>query len=147
MAGTVAVAVKKAIIDGAAARFADTDVKTSYHYPGDDPQRELIHGDSVSGDQGYPLMRGTGRWPRDETLSVRICIVVTKPGADPYDCELRAVEIGQELEEFIADDPGIAGLDGLISIGVSNIDLDSAYDDDQAVAVLVYDFAVKARIR
>lgn len=147
MAGTFSAKAKRLLIDIAAERFRETSVESSYAYPGDDSSRELIHGANVTGSQSYPLMRGTGRYPRDETVNVRVCVVVTQPGADPFELEERAVEIGTQLEEAIADDPGRDNFPGLISIGVESTDLDSFYDDGQASAVLVYDFAVKARLR
>lgn len=148
MAGTNAVKFKKALIDALSSSPALEGVQVSYHYPGDDPERELIHGGAVEGPQEYPVMRGGGgRLPRNEELTFKLHIVVTKPGSDPYEAELRATELGEVVEELLAADPDLTGLEGVIKSGVTNVFVDSDVDDEGAIGVLVYDVTVKSRLR
>lgn len=148
MAGTNAVVFKKALFDALAAAPALEGVQVSYHFPGNDPERELIHGGAVEGTQNYPIIRGGGgRFPRDEELSVKLHIVVTQPGSDPYEVEFRATELGTVVEELLAGDPDLTGLTGIIYSGISNVFLDSDVDDDGAIGILTYDVLVKSRLR
>lgn len=148
MAGTNAVAFKKALFDALAEAPALEGVQVSYGYPGDDAERELIHGGRVEGPQSYATIRGGGgRFPRDEELTVKVNIVVTKPGADPYEVELRATELGTVVEELLAGDPDLTGLTGIVYSGIANLFVDSDVDDDGAFGLLVFDVMVKSRLR
>jgi hypothetical protein len=147
MSGSNAVAYKKALIDGLAAASALAAVQVSYHFPGNNSERELIHAGRVEGTQSYPVSRGgAGRFPRDEELTVKLHIVVTRPGADPYEVEARCIEIGKVVEELIAGDPDLTGLTGIIYSGITAVDLDSDSDDDGSIAVLTYDVFFKSRL-
>lgn len=146
MAGTNAVRAKKAVIDALAAALAGTGVLVSYHFPGDDADRELVHGGRVAGNHQYHAMKGRrARHAREEDATFRLFVVVTKPGADPYDVELRCTEIGEAIENALSESFAVDGVPGLLSIRVTAIDLDSdSADDEGAIAVLTYDVTAKS---
>lgn len=146
MPGTNAVAAKKALIDALDAAPALADVQVAYAYPGHDPERELIHGGRVEGDHTYPVSGSGPRFKRDEDLTIKLHIVVSKPGATPYDVEVRCQEIGVVVEELIAGDPDLTGVTGLLWTGITAVDLDSDSDDDGAIGVLTYDVGARSRL-
>lgn len=150
MAGTNAVLIKKALFDALEDAPALQDVQISYGYPGPHVDRKLIHGGKVEGSQRYPVMRaGSGRHPRQESLTFKVHIVVSLPGASAYDVELSCTEIGSTLEEWLAANPNLGGYapDGVLYGGLSYVDLDSDSDDDGAIGLLTYDVTFESRLR
>lgn len=148
MAGTNAVVIKKALFD--ALEVSLEDVQVSYAYPGPHVDRKLIHGGKVEGTQRYPVMRGGGgRHPRTETLTFKVHIAVSLPGATEYEVELECSNLGTVLEEWLAANPGLAGLapEGVLFGGIAYVDLDSDHDDDGAFGLLVYDVTFESRLR
>lgn len=148
MAGTNAVAFKRALI----ARLENSPLlegtKVSYFWPGDDDNRELVHLGTVEGVQDFALFRGGGaRLPRNEELVVKLHVVVTKPGTDPDEVEARATEIGAVVENVLASDPELDDIEGILYSGITGIFLDSSFDDDGSIALLTYDIRVKSRLR
>ncbi|HEV2778547.1 MAG TPA: hypothetical protein VGX25_04030 [Actinophytocola sp.] len=148
MAGTNAVAAKKALIDGLAAApdLVNAGVQVAYSYPGHDAERELIHGGRVEGTHDYPVSGSGPRFKRDEQLTIKLHIVVTKPGATVYDVEARCAEIGTVVEELIAGDPDLVNVPRLQWTGISAVDLDSSEEDEHAIGVLTYDVFAKSRL-
>jgi hypothetical protein len=146
VAGTNAVKAKKAVIDLLTTAFASTVVQVSYHYPGDDAERELVHAGRVEGSHSYHAMKGRRpRNPREEDVTFRLFVVVTRPGADPYEVELRCTEIGEAIEHALSESFAVDDVPGLLSIRVSAVDLDSdTADDEGAIGVLTYDVTVKS---
>jgi hypothetical protein len=145
MSGTNAVKAKKAVIDLLGEAFAATTVQVSYHYPGRSAERELVHGGVVTGTHGFLAMKGRRpRHARDEELVFRLHVVVSKPGDDPYDAELRCTEIGDEIENALSERFAVDAVPGLLSIRVTAVDLDSDSDDQGAIAVLTYDVACRS---
>ncbi len=153
MAGTNAVRIKKALFDALTDAPALEGVQVEYSYPGPHVDRELIHGGKIEGPQSYPVMRGgPGRKPRQENLTFKVHIVVSVPGATPYEVELRCTELGGELENFLAANPDLSGHLAdigrqVIYGGVTYVDLDSDSDDEGAIAVLTYDVTFESRLR
>ena len=148
MAGTNAVAYKKALTDAVAAapQIIADDIQVGYDWPGH-VERELIHGGRVEGAQSYPVSRGGGgRFPRDEELTVALHIVVRAPGGTIYEAELRASEIGTVVEELLAANPALTDVAGVIYSGIAGIELESDYDDDDAIADLTYQVLLKSRL-
>lgn len=149
MAGTNAVLIKKALFDALEAAPGMEDVQVSYGYPGPQVDRKLIHGGKVEGSQRYPVMRAGGRHPRTESLTFKVHIVVSLPGATPYEVELECTQLGTVLEEWLAAKPdlGPSAPEGLLFGGLSYVDLDSDADDEGAIGVLTYDVSFESRLR
>jgi hypothetical protein len=146
VAGTNAVKAKKAVIDVLDAALTPTGVQVSYHYPGDDAERELVHAGRVEGNHSYHAMKGRRpRHPREEDATFRLFVVVTKPGATPYEVELRCTEIGEAIEHALSESFAVDGVPGLLSIRVTAVDLDSdTADEEGSIAVLTYDVTAKS---
>lgn len=143
--GTNAVRAKKAVIDLLTTAFEDTAVQVSYGYPGHDPMRELIHGGRAEGSHSYFAMKGSRpRHPREEDVTFRLFVVVTKPGVEAYDVELRCVEIGDEIEDGLSTAFSVDGVPGLHAIRVTAVDIDSEVNDEGAIGVATYDVACKS---
>jgi hypothetical protein len=149
MAGTNAVVIKKALIDALEVAPELEDVQVSYGYPGPHVDRKLIHGGKVEGSQRYKIMRTGGRHPREETLTFKVHIVVSLPGAEVYEVELECSNLGTVLEEWLAANPNLSGYapDGVHFGGISYVDLDSDSDDEGAIGVLTYDVTFESRLR
>lgn len=143
MAGTNAVKAKRAVVDLLAAHL--TGVQVSYHYPGRNAERELVHAGRVEGTHGFHAMKGGRvRHARAEDLTFRLHVVVREYGADPYEVELRCAEIGEQVEHVLSERFLIDGVPGLLSIRVTAVDLDSDSDDEGAMSVLTYDVTCKS---
>lgn len=147
---TNAVVIKKAMLDALEEAPEIQDVQVSYGYPGPHVDRKLIHGGKVEGVQRYPVMRGGGgRHPRQESLTFKVHIVVSLPGADVYEVELACTEIGDVLADWLASHPDLGGNapEGVLYGGLSYVDLDSDSTDDGAIAVLTLDASFESRLR
>jgi hypothetical protein len=140
MAGTNAYAAKRKLIDLlAASPLTDAGVSVAYSWPGDDRAgRECVYGGPVTWSTRPLAMRGGGRMPRREDLTVPIHVDVSKPGAEGAEVEARAVEIGTVVEELIAADTTLSGVPGLQLAGISGGQLAHAFEDELAFAVLTY---------
>jgi hypothetical protein len=152
VAGTAtnASAAKKALIalvaQILAANPGTAGVEVTYAYDGRRHERELVHAGRVEGSQEYATFGGgRARLSRDESLTIKLHVVVYRPGDEQQDAEDRCVEIGTVIEEALAaaSKPDIPGL---VWAGVGTVDLDGDVDDDGAIGVLTYDVAVTSRL-
>ena len=154
MAGSATQLVKKRLVDlSRLALVADPvteQVTVAYSYSGKDHERELVHGGRATSTQSYPLSDGgTIRHQRDQTVTVKLHVVVRIPGGTQEEAEARATEIGTRIEERIAATADLDDTDselGVIQAGVVADDLDGDVDDDSAIAVLTYDVEVDVRL-
>lgn len=128
MAGSITVAVRKAVIEGLAAQFAgtDPDISVTYGWQGSDDTaaREQIFTNNARMEHSPAGMRA-GRLYRDEAAEFDIVIAVLGVGMKPEETDERATELGTVVEEFIADrKSNTLGVDGLNWIRVSGVALD-----------------------
>jgi hypothetical protein len=124
MARSVVVEVRKAIIDGIAAALADESVSVSYGWRGgDDERREQIYTNRPRATH-EPAALKSGRSFRTESMTFDIVLLVMNPTDPPEDVDDRVMDLGQVIEEFIADrksnELGVAGLNW---IGVSAFEM------------------------
>jgi hypothetical protein len=148
MAGTNALAYKQALVAAAASApiVAADGIQVEYDWPGR-VERELIHGGRVEGTQSYPVSRGGGgRMPRDEELQVDLNVVVASPGTTPEETETRAVQIGTEIENWLAEHLDLGGISGVIYSGVVGVEMETSVDDDGTITVLTYRHLLKSRL-
>lgn len=146
MAGTNAVAAKRALIAALAGEFSGTDVQVSYSQS-PTPLREVIYGGAIEGDHAPMAFRsGGGRLPREESAVFSLHLRVLIPGGTQEDAETRVAEIGETVEHYLALNPR-SGPDGTLFIRVTDFQLDSFPDDDAAVGLLVYRVAVQSHLR
>jgi hypothetical protein len=153
VSGTSAKRAKKALIDGIRVLFAATpstaDVTVTYGYRGHEHTREFVHAGRAFGPQSYPVMGGGGaRFKRDETLTIKLHIVVEIPGGDQEEAEDRVTAIGTVFEEWLAATASLPGYTPgeVISVGITAVDLDTDTDDDSALTLLTYDVEVNTRL-
>lgn len=148
MAGTNAVAFKKALIDKVKAFESLAAVQVEYSWPGARFDRECIHGGLVTGSQNYATFAGgRARMPRDETFVVHLYVAVRQPGADNgYDVEQRLAEIGQAIENGIAASPQFESVVGMLYAEVTGVQLESYADGVAWAGVLEYQITVRSRL-
>lgn len=153
MGGTNAYLAKKRLLDSVrlwlAADETTDQVTVTHGYRGHEAFRELVHTDRVFGQQSYPVMGGgNARFKRDETLTIKLNVIVNIPGGDQDEVEARATEIGSVIENGVAATASVTGYEPgeMVVTGVTAVDLDSDADDDGATAVLTYDVGVTTRL-
>lgn len=132
MAGTVTVAFKRALIEKL--RILLAPVQVEYAYPGRDPERECVYAGRSSFSQEPSAMRGGARLRREEhgTLNLHIDVLAPGGGAEMVDAEARASELGELIENYLAANPTLDGLTGLLRAGIEGGDLEQGVDDDAA---------------
>lgn len=110
MSTTTLVPVKLKLIDLLVGRPGLAGTQIGYRWPGDATEQEAIWLGDSRGAGTYPVMRA-GRKPRDELYTFDVFLQVLTPDALDETSELRALELLAELEDVVADDPGL-GLGG-----------------------------------
>lgn len=137
MAGTIAVACKRALFTRLATRPRLKGVQLAYSWPGN-VERECVYGGGARSTQEYAAA-SPGRKPRNETALVDVHIYVRLPGGDVEAADVRAMELGVVVEEELADDVTLGGLvPGHGYGGVASIDGDYMQDDDAVTAIWSY---------
>lgn len=149
MAGTSAVAARQALIAKITALAivgnGGGTVQVAYSWPGSKAEREVVHGGNpVTFEQNPLAFRGGGRVPRDEEVTVPVCVVVALPGGSVEETDVRAAEIGGLIEDAVAADPTLTGQ--LIIARIDRGDLDHDFNDDGAASVLTYQFILRSRL-
>lgn len=130
MSGTNAIAVKKALFERLTAEPALVGVQVSYAWRRDFG-REVIYGGRVRIDHDFTAMRGGGRLPRDEQVTLTAVIRVRNLQSDPVAGDERVAELLTVVEELLAGDPTLTGLDNLLFAGVKGADVaEPEFDDD-----------------
>ncbi len=143
MAGTNAYRAKRALIDAlqASAELGDAGVQVAYSWPGERAERECVYGGSAAWTCKPIAMRGGGRMPRREDMTVDLHVAVTMPGSEPADAEARAVELGTVVEEYLAASTNLGDLNGLKLVTIAGGDLNHVVNDDESIAVITYQVA------
>lgn len=119
MSRSIVLEVRQAVIDGIAELLNDQQVSVTYGWQGasDDARREQVFTNNAHAVHSSASMR-PGRNFRDEQMNFEIVISVIGPGLRPEETDARALEIGQVVEEFIADhksnELGINGLNWIV---------------------------------
>jgi hypothetical protein len=104
MAGSTIAAFKNALVTALQARPGLANILVDYAENPTLARREYIYLGAVqNGDQTDPVMRA-GRIKREENYVVHVMVrVLGNP--TPYDNEVRALALAQEVEEYLADTP------------------------------------------
>jgi hypothetical protein len=123
------------------------EVAVAYSLPGAVP-RELVYGGQAAGAVTLAAMKGGagGRIKREENLSLQIHIRVNMPGQTTTEAsDARAVEIGAAIEEYIAGNPTLDDMPGMLLAAVEAIELDpGGVDDEGATSELTLQIALKS---
>jgi len=112
-------------------------VTVAYNMPRDAP-REMVIGGDVDGTAQLSAFRGNDRLKREENLSLNIEVRVHDKGQDTTETtDARAVEISTAIEEYIAANPKLGELPGLLKATVDGVKLSGWLDDDGATSSVV----------
>jgi hypothetical protein len=90
----------------------------------------------------------SGRLFRDERMEFDVVILVLGVGLKPEEADARALEIGQVVEEFVADHKSNElGITGLKWLRISNLELSpNRVNANGAVAEATYTIRYEARL-
>jgi len=89
-------------------------IQVVYGRPADNQlKRECVYVGDATGSHRIPVFKA-GRKAREERYSVEVVIAVAKDRGQVSDSEGRAFELLEAVENVVADDPTLGGVDGLI---------------------------------
>ena len=157
MAGSRVVAVKRAVIDGLESALAadqafngdalpERRVEVSYGYDRASTATERVFTTRSRADTPPAAMRA-GRNFRDEAGTFNLVVLVSFIGGSVEDAEDRAVEVGEFIEEWLADrKQNELGVDGLQTLLVTAWDLVALGNDNGHLAELTYTVRWTARL-
>jgi hypothetical protein len=143
VAGNRGYVLKRYVVDQVAALPAlagSRELAVSYSWNGKlgGSNREIVFGGKVSGSMEPAAMRGNALQPRTEVLTLMLHIYVAYPGeSDASATEARAVEIGTEIEEWVAGNP-VPPLEGLRSLWVAAYEIESGLEDETSMTGVDY---------
>lgn len=123
-------------------------IQVSYGDPGKLVRRETIFLGSTE-DQAVvdPVGFRAGRKRREEDYDLRLHIEVSGTPGGPEASERRAADLGQAIEEYLADHHDLGGIvPGLLWARVSGWSLRTEETTDGAWSVLTYTVSIKARL-
>jgi hypothetical protein len=148
VAGSVVVDVRKAVVAGLIAVIDDPKVSISYGYQGadDDRRREQIWTDRVRSTHDVAGLK-SGRNFREETLDFDVVLLIAAVGRPPEDADTRALELGLQVEEFLADRKNNElGVTGLQWIRVTGMELINGFGPKGSASELRYTVRYHARL-
>lgn len=130
MSVTNATAAKRVLLQYLQAESALAGVQIAYGYPARDVEREILYGGASRFTRTMEGLGGLGGLSYRETVTVDLHIQVRVPGGSVEDAESRVVEIGAQVEAFLAKNERLGDLPGLLYAGVTAGELGYAIDDD-----------------
>lgn len=154
---SIGVAVRKAVTDGLAEHLAglsdfngagapEREVVVTFAYAFGSQHTEQVYTGRSRADTPPAGMR-SGRQTRKEDATFDLVVMVRFVGGDGYDAELRAEEIGGEIESWFADRKNNElDVDGLINIGITSWVQDYAQIDGGTAALRSYAVTYHARL-
>jgi hypothetical protein len=146
---SIVLEVRQAVIDGVADALSDERVSVTYGWQGDDDdsRREQVFTSGARGPHDIAGMK-SGRLFRDERMEFGLVILVLGVGLKPEEADARALEIGQVVEEFVADHKSNElGITGLKWLRISNLELSpNRVNANGAVAEATYTIRYEARL-
>lgn len=143
MPGTNVVAAKKALLAKINTIPALAKVQTLYAWR-ENAERECVFSSNATFEREVSDMANDPA----ETAVVPLHIVVALPGADEEEVETRAVEIGGIIEGALSADPRLdEAVPGLLITNIEGGQVDSAKEDEVAIAELVYRVSVLSHLR
>lgn len=146
MPRSIVVDLRKALVSGLSAREGLADVQVSYGWPGDDVvETESIYLNRPRGSHKPANLRA-GRVHRDEAATLDIVIRVEKRGGTSEEADERALELGTEVEEYLADNADSLDVTGLLWIVVEGWELWNGYNDTGRLSELTYTLRWQARL-
>lgn len=152
MAKSIVVDVRKALIAGLRAEFDASDfesVSCTYGWQGGDDtaRRDQVFTDRARADHDAAALKA-GRNFRNEQMEFSLVILALGVGMRPEDLDDHVMELGQIVEEYIADNKSgeTFGIEGLNWIRVSGMELKNQYASEGSLSELTYTITYDARL-
>lgn len=110
-------------------------------------ERSTVWIQRTTGETTFPFAMA-GRKDRDDEFTVHLVFTAVHPGDSEEDAEARVLAYVNVLEDLIADDPSLGGLDGVIHATYSMGDGPDTYPagDEGFGAMQMVDVNVKSRL-
>lgn len=143
MSGTQIVAVRQALITGVDALSAFDGVECALSWNASSEAAERLYTRRATFDQKPASLRA-GRTFRDEQGRFEVVIRVEGIGKDQATTSARAVALGTALEEWVADNRIVSGVQDLRAEGRG--ELAELFNDLGTLALLSYTIAYRARL-
>lgn len=145
--GTQIVAVRSLLVDGVSALPTLDGVEVNLGYRVNSKKRERVWTQNAKFDHQPASMRAVKTF-RDENGSFEVVVLIEGIGKDAEWTAGRAVEIGLEIEEWVAVHANWQGaIDGLSAVKVQGAgSLTEAFNDKGTLAELVYTITYQARL-
>lgn len=139
-------AARARIVSLLQANAALSGVQVSHGYPGEALiKREAVYVDRVTGQHSVANIK-SGRKQRDEEYVVTVVVSVVRDKGTVADCEARAIDLLEEVEDTLADDPSLNDLDGVVHATAGAFRLVSDYTSGGPACVIEFDINVRARL-
>lgn len=153
MARSVILEVRRALVTGITQALADSDtdfsgVSVTYAWEGakDDSRREQVFTNNARATHD-PAALKAGRNFRNEDMTFDVVVLVIGVGLPPDETDARALDIGEVVEEFIADrKSNELGVTGLNWIRVADFASQNLTHPDGSISELTYSVTYSARL-
>ena len=147
MSTALIVAARQALTSALALRGGLAGVQVAYAWPGDTAQREVIFTDGGDGLIEIAALRA-GRKTRNEDATFKVVVRVEVPGGDQSTADARALTLGKELEDYLADSPTAlnGAVAGVIDTVVESYELRGGLGDQSRIAELTYTVRIRTRL-
>lgn len=143
MSGSQILAVRTALIAGVDALPAFDGVECALSWKADSEAIERLYTRRAIFEQ-TPASLKAGRTFRDERGQFEVVIRVEGVGDDQATTSARALTLGTALEEWVADNRVVAGVQALKADGRG--ELAELFNDEGTLALLAYTFTYTARL-
>lgn len=139
------VAVRSALMTALAARGELAGVQVTYAHPGQSAQAECMWSQNGTVDLEIAALRA-GRKTRNEVTSFEVVVSVLGPGDDQATVDTRALELGESLEDYLADNPAVFAATGAYTTTVTGMRLTGGLMSEGRVAEATYTVSYRARL-
>lgn len=107
--------------------------------------REAVYVGDVRGQHRIPVMKAA-RKAREESFTVDVVVAVLMPRGTIADAEARAFVLATQVENVLADDPSLGGVDGLIHATAGSFRSEPDFAQEGPVAVVVIEVDCLSRL-
>jgi hypothetical protein len=137
-------AVKKALYDALTAGLGG--VQVSYGHPSAAlVERQVVYVGDVQMDYSVPVMRA-GRQPRQEEFTVEVIVNVAPARGEPSEAEAEAFALLAAVEDVVADDPTLGGVDGLLWVRFDSGRVVTDLGPEGPICLIAVEVACAARL-
>lgn len=139
-------AVKAALVSLVTTGIGDSTVQVSYGRPADSMlARDCVWMGRVTGSDRVPVM-SAGRKVREQEYSVQVIVWVAKPRGTVQEAEARAHVLAAEINDALADDPSLGGVDGLIHATAGSWEVEADQALEGPFCLITFDVDCLARL-